>query len=111
VTKPEEIQAIAAKHGVNPQDLQSIAPYYGATTEPQSLGEAVSTGAKAAAGTVGRALFNAPQKIYQLTQSPEMQKALDELQELGRQKQSYLQSGAEMVANPVMGVGPTSTAL
>lgn len=109
--KDEDFQRIGQKHGVSPEELRSLAPYYGAINAPRSLGEAVAQGAKGAAGFAGRSLgFNVPQKIYAKLQDPNMEQALDELQSIGHKQSGILNTVGEMVANPVAGVGSSAAA-
>lgn len=104
-----DFQRIGKKYGVDPSELRSVAPYYGAQVGPKSLGEAVEVGAKGAAGFAGRSLgFNIPQKIYSKLQSPQMRQALDELQGIGNEQQSPIETASEMVANPLLPGGSTA---
>ncbi len=101
-----EIESIANKHGINPSDLRSVAPYYGVKLRPGSLGEAVSVGAKSSAGFAGRsALLGIPQFLYKKTQDEGMRKAIDELQGIANKQETPLETAAEIVASPVAGFG------
>lgn len=95
-----EIQQIADKRGVKPEDLRSALPFLGGTGErPQP-----SDAPKAVAGTVGSLLLNIPQKIYKKYEGGEFEKALDDVQELANKRKSYLGLGTELIA-PVGGSG------
>lgn len=85
--KDSEIQEIAAKHGVDPAELRSKAPFFGANLEGSE--GVLSDAAKGTAGFVGQLALGVPQKIYKKTQSPEMEKALDDLQSLAAGRESY----------------------
>lgn len=100
-TKPDEIASIAAKHGVDPARLQELAPYFGARMEGSSFVSEPEL--KRAAGAVGSVALGIPQKLYKMSQTPEMSKALDEVQELSSGRSSYLQKGGELIA-PIGGV-------
>lgn len=103
-----DFQRIGQKYGVDPAELRSLAPYYGAQVGPKSFGEAMEVGAKGAAGFGARSLaFNIPQKIYSKLQSPQMRQALDELQGIGNEQQSPIETASEMVANPLLPGGST----
>jgi len=101
-----EIADIARKHGVNPQQLEEIAPYFGARmagSAPISEPEV-----KRAVGGVGQVFgLGIPQKLYKLSQEPAMERALDDLQQLAAGRSSYLQLAGE-VATPIGGVAKTA---
>lgn len=103
--KDADLDRIAAKYGVDPAELKSIAPYYDAQVAPQSLGEAVTTGAKSAAGFAGRtAGLGIPQFIYKKLQEEPMRKAIDELRNIGQAQRSYLDVATE-IATPGGAIG------
>lgn len=92
----DDIGKIANKYGVAASELKSIAPYYQVGIQPGTLGEAVTTGAKAVAGEIGQtAGLGIPQFIYKKLQDEPTRKAIDELRELGEQKKSTLESVTE----------------
>jgi len=101
-TTPAEIAQIASKHGVDPKELESLAPYFGARIEGSDFLGAPEV--KRAAGMGGSVLLNIPQKLYKKYRGGEMEKALDELQSLASGRQSYLQLGGE-IAIPGVGIG------
>lgn len=109
--KDEDFQRIGSKYGVDPSTLKQVAPYYGVQTQPKTLGEAVSTGAKAAAGFAGQAALGIPQFVYKKLQDEPTRKALDELRDIGRKQTGYIQTAAEMVSAPAGLVGKTGGAL
>lgn len=89
----DEIQKIATKYGVDADNLKSIAPYFSVGIQPTTPGEAVSTGAKAVAGEIGQTVgLGVPQFIYKKMQDEPTRKAIDELRDLGEQKQSSLEN-------------------
>lgn len=91
-TTEEDIKIIAEKHGVNPADLQSVAPYLGAETG--KYGDIP----KAVAGSLGEAIgAGIPQKLYILSQEPRMRAALDDLRELALARQSTSRRAVEML--------------
>lgn len=102
-TKPEDIQAIAAKHGVDPEQLLQLAPYFGARLPSETLTN--SEAMKRAVGTAGSVALGIPQKIYKMAQSPEMERALDDVQALASGRESYLGLGGQMAAPILPGVG------
>lgn len=107
-TKPEEIDEIAKRHGVDPGRLRDLAPYFGARFESDDYVN--SEELKRGVGNLGQALLNLPQKAYKsLLADDKMEKALDEVQALTHGRQSYLQLGAEL-ATP-LGVGKPVTTL
>ena len=94
IVKPEpikdsEVAQIAAKHGVDPAELRSLAPYFGANFEGGTVGEATADALKGTASTLGQLALGIPQKLYKKTQSPEMERALDDLQNLAAGRESY----------------------
>lgn len=97
-----ELDKIAQSHGVDPQELKQLAPYYGVSLEPEQgakpselLGEA----AKYTAGSAGRAALGIPQFLYKKTQSGPMREALDELREVGRSQQGL----GEQIGESIVG--------
>lgn len=109
----EEFRKIGAKYGVDPEELRSLAPYYGAKVAPRSFPEALEQGAKGAVGFVGSGpLLNIPQFVHKKLQNEPTRKALDELREIALQQQTPIETAAEMIAGPA-GAAPkalTSTA-
>ncbi len=101
-TTSAEIEQIARKHGVDPQQLQEIAPYFGARMS-ETGGFFSAPELRRGAGAMGSLALGLPQKLYKLTQTPEMSKALDEVQELASGRSSYLQKAGEL-ATPIGGV-------
>lgn len=95
-----DLAAIAAKHNVSVDELRDIAPYYGATREPESIGASLEQGAKHVVGSVGRGAFNLPQFAYKKAQSPQMRAALDELQAIGEGQRGIPQTLAEGLLIP-----------
>lgn len=100
-TTDAEIAAIANKHGVSLEALEALAPYFGARREGKD-GDLVE-GAKRVIGGVGSAFLGAPQKLAKLSETPQMERALDDLQELAGGRTSYAQLGTEVIA-PIGGV-------
>lgn len=95
--REEDFQRIGKEFGVSPNELRSLAPYYGVRVGPSTLSEAAEVGAKSAAGTLGRtAGFGLPQHIYKKLQSEPMRKALDELNRISREQQSFGELAGEI---------------
>lgn len=107
-TKKEEVEAIANRYGVDPKALIELAPYYGARLEGEEFFSKAE--AKRALGGVGQVLFNVPQKLYKISQDPQMEKALDEVQQLAGGRSSYAQLAGE-IAIPVGEVKAAGSAL
>lgn len=94
-----DIEAIARRHGVDPDQLQDLAPYYGAKLAPEdeqgnpSIGKAAEYGVKGAIGfadVTHLARFAAKKSV-----SPEMRNALDEMSDIGEQQKSLPEKAAE----------------
>ncbi len=87
----DEIQQIAQKHGVDPQDLRKSVEFMGGvpSNEYKTTGEAVKGTAGMAAGMLGDIAGSIPQKIYKQYKGGEMERALDDLQDLAQGRQSY----------------------
>lgn len=101
-----QIDEIAAKHDVDPAELRSISPYYGAKPEPSSLGESLETGAKGTAGFAGRSIgMGIPQFAYKKLQDPKMRAAIDEVEELGNKETSIPERAAEVLTGPASFLG------
>lgn len=100
-----DLGAIAGKHGVSAADLRDWMPYFLGT--PTESDVRLSDIPKFAAGTVGTALGNLPQKLAKRMQSPQMELALDDLQELANRRLSLLGAGATIAA-PTAGVAGTA---
>jgi hypothetical protein len=107
-TTPEEVVAIAKKYNVNEKELLDAAPFLGARMKDSSFfsPEELKRGLGGLSTTFG---FGLPTKIYKKAQTPEMERAMDELQNLAQDRQSFLQLGTELAA-PV-GVGKKAGAL
>lgn len=105
-TTDTEINAIAKHHGIDPDQLRSAAPYFGARTEKEG-GEV----GKYFAGSVGRALGGIPQFLYKKAQEdPKYREALDDLRELTDRKRSWAEFAAENIipigeAGRILGIG------
>jgi len=100
-TKKEEIAQIANKHGVPGAELDSLAPYFIARMEGSGFFSPEEV--KRSIGGLGSVALGIPQKLYKKTQSPEMEAALDDLQNLASGRSSYAQLVGE-VAVPGMGL-------
>lgn len=97
----QDFQEIAARHGVSPDELKQIAPYYGVQEEPSGgLSGAASQAGKYTAGAAGRMLLGVPQFVYKKLQDAPMRRAIDELTGIGEEQRSPVESAAEMVALP-----------
>lgn len=92
---PQELETIASKHGVSASELRDWMPYFLGTPGDENIG--LSDVPKYLAGTAGAVLGNIPQKLAKKTQTPEMERALDDLQELSNRRLSLLGLGATMV--------------
>ncbi len=89
-----EIQQIADKHGVDVKELREYAPLLGVKPE-NPTGTDYRRGFVYGASQIGLGGF---QKLMKVTQSPEMERAMDDLQQLGAGRSSYLTTGAEIAA-------------
>jgi hypothetical protein len=109
-TTDEELLEIANRNKVDYAELKKLAPYFGA----RQNGDFFTTDeVKRGVGMIGsEVLLNLPQKAFKKTQSPEMERALDELQELTNSKASQLQTVAGIAAPgaALKKVGPVVTA-
>lgn len=81
-TPDEDIEAIAAQHGVDAKELRSLAPFYGSIPENADAGDT----AKGFVGLVSEGVgFGVPQFVYKKLQSnPKMREALDDVRELSQ---------------------------
>lgn len=100
-TQPDEISQIAAKHGVDPAQLQQLAPYFGANMQGRQAAEAT--------GYAGEVALGVPQKLYKMSQTPAMEKALDDVQALASGRESYLGLVGQVAAPVIPGVGPAAS--
>lgn len=94
----QELAQIAKKHDVPVKTLRDALSFFGG--RPEDI-----TARDVAGGIVGlgsEMLLGAGQKAYKATQSPKVERALDDLQEFAAGRKSYLQKGAEF-ALPVVG--------
>lgn len=99
ITTNDELQSIADKHKVPVQDLKDVASYFGATKENETVADL----AKQAAGFGGEAGgLGLPQKFYKKLQTPQMERALDDLSELAEQKKSTLRDASEFLGGAGM---------
>lgn len=107
-TTPEDIDAIAAKYGVDSAKLKEAAPYLGAyDPEKLSLSEAVRDPGRvipeslkvAASSVIGEGIgLGLPQKLGILgTNDPKMQAALDDLRQLAQSRKGSITKVAEIV--------------
>jgi hypothetical protein len=107
VTTPEEIEGIAKKYNIPSQELFKYAEFLGARTDTS---ESLVPSPERVAGFVGRGLLNIPQFAVKKLESDEnTRKAMDELQELARQKRSWAEAGAELLV-PGVSVGRAAKA-
>lgn len=90
----QDREAIARKHGVSAEELRSVQPFLGGETEWADV--RASDIPKSAAGGIGQLAFGVPQKIYKKFQSPQMEAALDDLQELAQRRASWVQFGGQL---------------
>lgn len=99
-------QELAKKQGVDPDELKSLAPYFGATAETHGVGDTLGQAGKFAVGSLGRTLGNIPQKIaIELQDNPGMRDALEDLRETGRKQANPITSIGEQIASPFANVG------
>lgn len=99
----DEFSALGKKYGIDPEELRSLAPYYGAIPAPRSFGEAIEQGAKGAAGSLARGplgIFGTPQFVYKELQNPKTRAALDELTARGQKQRGAISQLAEGVVGP-----------
>lgn len=100
------MERVAAKYGVDPDELRSVAPYYGVKQVPSSIGEAAGYGLKGVIGGIGRGTFlGAPQSAYTEQQDPRMQGALEELNRIREKQQGAIESTGEMMLFPAGAAG------
>lgn len=98
-TKPitsEELGVIARKHGVSAEDLRDWMPFLLGSPGQKLEDFRASDFPKILAGTGGAMLGNIPQKLAKRAQSPEMERALDDVQELANRRLSWVGFGATM---------------
>ncbi len=93
-----ELDTIAKKHNVSKDELRSWLPFLGGSIPVSEASPA--DWAKAATGFAGNVAFGIPQKLAKKTQSDEMERALDDVQELARARSSNLASGVQAFAGP-----------
>lgn len=94
ITTDKELEDIANKHKVDPETLKRVAAGFGASKENETLSDQI----KQALGFAGEAVgLGLPQKAYKKIQSPEMERALDDLSELAEKKKSYLREASELI--------------
>lgn len=104
----KDIAAVAAKYKVSPEELRSLAPYYGAQVEPGSIPEGLGIGLKSAAGLASRtAGLGVLQFAYKKAQDPAMRAAIDELTAIGNKQSSMLDTATELVAPGGLGGAAT----
>lgn len=107
---PDEFfEKVGKKYGVDPEEIRSLAPYYGAVAKPRGVGETLVQAGKLAVGTTFRAAGNIPQLIYKKLQDKNMRYALDEVQEAGDEQASILNKASEAVMIPGVGAGSALT--
>lgn len=92
----KDVAAIAAQNGVSAEELQKWLPFMGGISQAQKLSDIPA----AALGTAGNVAFGVPQKLAKLTQSPQMERALDDLQELARARRSLALGAVESLVGP-----------
>lgn len=101
-----EIQEIAAKNGVSPEDLRRIAPYWRVGVEEQAgQGAPMTDDMKKFAGYLGAAALDLPQFILKKSQDPKMRGAIDDLKELAETRKTGVQVGGEIAAGLLVPVG------
>jgi hypothetical protein len=93
-----EIQDIASRNQTDPELLKMFAPYLGRSVEGEK--GAVTT-ARRTIGFVSEALGGLPTWVAKKAQDPNVEKAIDELNELTERKKSYAQKGTEIAAGLV----------
>lgn len=103
-----DLQTIASRHGVSASELRDWMPYFLGTPGDENI--RLSDVPKYLVGTAGTALGSIPQKIAKKTQTPEMERALDDLQELSNRRLSLLGAGATIAAPGVGVAGKAGTA-
>ena len=100
--EPSQVAAIAAKHKVNPDDLADWVGWYGGLKTDMSLKDAARLAAGELSESVGAGV---PTAIARKLQTPEMEGALDELNQLVEHKKSTLQSGLELAGGVAGSLG------
>ena len=98
-----DIKAIASKHGVNPTELRDFAPLLGASLENPTGTET----RRRVVGTLGQTVaLGIPQKLMRMAQTPEMERALDDIKGLSDARKSLLLGAGEiLVPGGVIGAG------
>lgn len=100
-----DIDAIAAKHGVDREELRKLAPYFGAELTAadgfslEGVQENLANAARESAGFLGRNLgFGIPQFIYKKNNvDPKMERALDEVTKWSNKKRGLIDTATEFV--------------
>mgnify|MGYP006961366220 CR=1 FL=1 len=91
----KDLETLAQKHGVNVAELRGLSPLLGADLEN-------ATGAEERRKWVGRlgqaVTLGIPQWLMKKAQSPEMERALDDVRRLADQRRSLLVSALDVVA-------------
>ena len=105
VVTDTEFEKIAKAHGINPEDLRNAAPYFETDFVPRNNQEAWELAAKRATGRVGTAALGIPNWIYKKTQSPDFQRAIDDMRELSDSRKSTLEKAAEFASTLALPVG------
>ena len=104
---PEEIQALARKHGVDPKELESLTPYLGAYVgEADGQDPGLIQAAKKGVGVLSSAVFDLPIFAAKKTASPEMERAMDEVRELAKSRRTDARRFTEGGLGLVAGFGP-----
>ena len=113
---PEEIHAIAAKHGANADSVSAWTPFIaGAYTAPNAgpsdihsagdLGQAVMQGAEHAGHDVSEALLGAPAWLAKQSLDSKDRAAMDEVSALAAERRSGIRKVAETAGELAIGIG------
>lgn len=111
----DELEEIARQTGTDPERLKEFTNYFGVfNKDEENMGSAL----KAIAGQAGKMAFGIPQKLMKVAQDDKYEEALDILDNLARQKQSYFLDIAGALGGPniaagraIKAIAPEATAL
>lgn len=80
-----DLDALAKQHGVDKEDIRSLAPWYGVPVELQPGETGISQTAKGAIGSLAQNIgMDVPGWVYKKTQDPKIRAAIDNLNEIAR---------------------------
>lgn len=100
----EDLKKVGAKYGVDPEKLRTLAPFWDTQVEPRlDAGSLAKQIISPSVGLLGRGvLLNVPQKLYQMAQDENTQKAIDELSRIGSAQKSGFEKAASFATEVAM---------